>query len=421
MCANASESMAVLRRNHPSYEYPMKHSRDIRSSAWALGLLGVATCIWIPCMHLPFRRSIDRYRVEEGLSPIAQKLSATYLAVWEDPALRERELADMRRRNPEWDFMSRTYLVLALANMSMRESVGRERAVEIIDAIIADTLDREREEGHVHFLLAYGHSGSWVVDPPRSIFVDGEIMLMMAARRFLEEKAEYKADMARRLEFMVPRMRQSPVLCAESYPDECWLFCNTVALAAIRMSDVLDDTDHAAFLSSWVQTAKAKLVETQTGILISAFGVDGTPSPAAFGPEGSTIWMSAHMLEIVDPEFARDQYDRAREALGDNFLGFGYSREWPRGLEGSMDIDSGPVVPFLGASASASGLAVLGAAAFEDQDYLGSLMVSLECGGFPSEQEGRLRYLASNQVGDAVLLYAMTEGPLWTEVRRRMQ
>ena len=26
----------------------------------------------------------------------------------------------------------------------------------------------------------------------------------------------------------------SPVLCVESYPDECWLFCNTIALAAIR-------------------------------------------------------------------------------------------------------------------------------------------------------------------------------------------
>ena len=305
--------------------------------------------------------------------------------------------------------------------MAMREAVGCERAVEIIDAIIADTLDREREEGHVHFLLGYGHRGGWVVDPPRSVFVDGEIMLMMAARRFLEEDAAYKTDMARRVEFMVPRMRQSAVLCAESYPDECWLFCNTVALAAIGMGDALDGTDHDAFLKSWVQTAKAELLEPSTGILISAFGVDGTPSPAAFGPEGSTIWMAAHMLEIVDPEFARDQYDRARQALGRSFLGFGYSREWPRGLEGSMDIDSGPVVPLLGASASASGLAVLGAAAFEDLGYLSSLMVSLECAGFPTDQEGRLRYLASNQVGDAVLLYAMTEGPLWAEVRRRMQ
>jgi hypothetical protein len=220
---------------------------------------------------------------------------------------------------------------------------------------------------------------------------------------------------------MVPRMQKSPVLCAESYPDECWLFCNTVALAAVRMGDVLDGSDHSAFLDAWVRTAKERLLESTTGILISAFGVDGSPAPAAFGPEGSSIWMAAHMLEVVDPAFAKDQYERARAELAGSFLGFGYSREWPRGLEGFVDIDSGPIVPGLGASASASGLAVLAAAAFDDVAYFGKLMVSLECGGFPTKTKGRLRYQASNPVGDAVLLYAMTEGPLWDAVKRRMQ
>ena len=122
------------------------------------------------------------------------------------------------------------------------------------------------------------------------------------------------------------------------------------------------------------------------------------------------------MLEVVDPAFAQDQYDRTRKELGRTLLGFGFSREWAVGQEQAMDIDSGPVIPLVGASASASGLAVLGAAAFDDQAYLAQLMTSLECGGFPDRSEGRLRYLASNAVGDAVLLYAMVEGPLWQRV-----
>jgi hypothetical protein len=185
------------------------------------------------------------------------------------------------------------------------------------------------------------------------------------------------------------------------------------------MGDILDGSDNAEFLKSWVATAKNKLMDQQTGILISAFSVKGVPSPAAAGPEGSSIWMAAHMLEVVDPEFAKDQYQRAREELGGTLLGFGYSREWPVGLEGVMDIDSGPVVPVLGASASASGLAVMAAAAFGDDKYLEKLMTSLQFAGFSTEKNSKLRFLASNQVGDAVLLYAMTEGPLWKEVIRR--
>jgi hypothetical protein len=244
---------------------------------------------------------------------------------------------------------------------------------------------------------------------------------MLAARRLLEEKESYRSLLAARVEAMVSYMQRCPVLCAESYPNECWLFCNTVALAAVRMADVLDGSDHSPFLSSWIDTAKAKLVDAKTGMLISAFAVDGTPAECASGPEGSSIWMASHMLQIVDEEFARDQYRRARRELGRSFLGFGYSREWPGGLEGVMDVDSGPVIPGLGASASASGLAIMGAASFGDLGYFRSLLASLEFAGFPREREGRLRYHASNPVGDAVLLYAMTEGPLWDRVREKMK
>ena len=411
---------AVLQRSDET-GHAMKRSVHASRIAWSVGLLVVAACIWFPCLHLVFRRDIRQYRTVDGLSPSARLLAATYLDVWANPDLRERELAAMRQLNPEWDFMSRTFMVLALSNMALRDHALQTRAIEIMDAIIADTLECERKGGYEHFLLGYGRQRDWVIGPPRSIFVDGEIAMMIAARRFVEEEPMYGPLLSGRIDAMVHRMRQSPVLCAESYPDECWLFCNTVALAAVRMADALDGTDHGEFLASWVRTGSARLAEPRTGILISAFGVDGTPAPAGFGPEGSSIWMAAHMLEVVDPELAADQYRRARKALGRSFLGFGYSREWPRGHEGTMDIDSGPVIPVFGASASASGLAILASAAFHDTAYFGELMTSLRCAGFPAERNGMLRFMAGNQVGDAVLLYAMVEGPLWDKVGRRVR
>jgi hypothetical protein len=82
-------------------------------------------------------------------------------------------------------------------------------------------------------------------------------------------------------------------------------------------------------------------------------------------------------------------------------------------------VDSGPIIPIVDVSAGSSGLAFVGAASFQDTPYLSALLTSLNYGGFPVQSKGRLRYCASNQVGDSVLLYAMVLGPLWDEVDRR--
>jgi hypothetical protein len=129
--------------------------------------------------------------------------------------------------------------------------------------------------------------------------------------------------------------------------------------------------------------------------------------------------MSAHCLDLVDPAFAADQYRRAKRELGRSVFGFGYAREWPEAWVGAMDVDSGPVIPPLGISAGASGLAFVGAAAFGDDLFLGRLLTSLRFGGFPVHDNGTLRFAASNDVGDAVLLYAWVMGPLWEEIHRR--
>ncbi len=194
------------------------------------------------------------------------------------------------------------------------------------------------------------------------------------------------------------------------------MFCNTVALAAIRMSDRLDGADHSAFFKKWLDTAKEKLVDRRTGLLVSSFTLDGRTRQ---GPRGSSIWMAAHCLQLIDEKFAADQYRRAKQALGGNVLGLGYSREWPASRKATQDVDSGPLVPGLEASPAASGLALVGARAFDDREFFRDLHRSLGLVAAPRERDGRLRYAAGNQVGDAVILYAAVLGPLWEEVRKK--
>jgi hypothetical protein len=324
----------------------------------------------------------------------------------------------MRASNAEWDFMGRTFLVLSLANMSLRDAQIKPACLAIMDRIIDETIRLEREKGIFHFMMAYGRESAFVIQPPRSIFLDGEIALMLASRRIVQEKPEYKPLLQQRIDTLLAYMNKSPVLCGESYPDECWTFCNSVALCAIRMHDVLDGRDHSAFIQKWIATAKQKLTDKETGLLVSSFDLQGIAND---GPEGSTIWMVTHCLSLVDETYARDQYRRARKELAESFLGFGYAREWPRSWKGPLDVDSGPVVPILNASPSSSGLAFLGAATFNDTSFLSQLLPTLNLAGFPIRRGETLQYAASNQVGEAVFLYAMVQGPLWDKVKRHTQ
>ena len=389
----------------------MRRMKRILAGLAALLLAGI---IWLPCLHLFFAKPASHFHSPVGVSSQAQQLAARHLQLWTEPRLREQELRKMRASNAEWDFMGRSFLVWSLANMGLREPQSKEAYLQTIDEIIEETLRLEKEKGIYFFLMPYAHDRAYVLQPPHSLFLDGEIAMMVASRRLLAEKPDYKSLLTQRVDAIVERFGQSPHLVLESYPDECWMFDHTVALAAIRMADYLDGSDHSALCRRWLAMAKQKLVHRETGLLISSFTTDCMVSD---GPEGSSIWMIAHCLQFVDEDFARDQYQRARRELGRTTLGFSYAREWPIGYEGQADIDSGPIIPVFNISPGASGMAFIGATAFEDRKFLSSLAATLDFAAFPSRKQGRLKYCASNQVGDAALLYASTLGPLWQKVK----
>jgi len=372
--------------------------------------LMVASAVWLPCVHLFFRRPVTEFRTDGGISPMARALSARHLALWTDPALREVELKRMRGSNAEWDFMGRSFLVWSLANIGLRDPGQKANCLQAMDCILEETLAVEQQRGMYHFLMGYAKASPYVVQPSRSLFVDGEIALMLAARRVLEEKPEWQAAMRERVSIISEGLAQHGVL--ESYPDECWTFDHSVALVALRVADHLDGTDHSVIIQDWLNFARRKLVHPETGLLVSSFTTAGVPLD---GPEGSTIWLVAHCLQLLDPDWARDQYERARRELGQTTCGFGSGREWPASWHGPADIDSGPIIPVLNISAGSSGLALVGAAAFGDDDFLGSLVATLDFAAFPKREGGRLKYCASNQVGDAVMLYAAVLGPLWEQ------
>jgi len=182
-----------------------------------------------------------------------------------------------------------------------------------------------------------------------------------------------------------------------------------------RARDTLDGSDHSTLIRDWIAMAKQKLLHKESGLLLTSFTTELAPLD---GPEGSTLWMVAHCLQLLDENFAREQYGIARRELGRTSLGFSYAREWPSSWTGPADIDSGPIIPVFEISAGSSGMAFIGACSFSDDRFLSGLATTLQFAAFPSRKDGQLKYCASNQVGDAALLYAATLGPLWQKAKR---
>jgi hypothetical protein len=367
----------------------------------------VVTGLWLVFLQLWFTPSV---------AGTAEPLVARFLHDWERPRrFGAEEEAELERANPEWVLMSRMFTALAFANVAARDPDTRTRYIDAIERIVKLTIaEAERGDGPYPFLLPYAKRKPYLDPTGRSLFVDGEIALMLAALENVDRRPKASRDPALDAEVWVTRVREQiergPALLGESYPNEAWIFCNTAALAAIRLHDVATGARHAHddLFARWVENARANLVDKRTGLLVSATHYDGV---AWQGPEGSTIWFAAEMLLLVDESFAREQYALARKELGRSFLGFAWSREWSAAEPARDDIDSGPTVPFVGANAGASGLAIGGAKAFGDKPFLEGLLASLQLTGFP--MDGRSRYAAGNLMADAAFAYGTTTGPLW--------
>jgi len=119
------------------------------------------------------------------------------------------------------------------------------------------------------------------------------------------------------------------------------MFDHCVALAAIRLADRLDGTDHSALIHDCLRWRKKSwsIPNPVAGVQLTEIG------RPLDGPEGSSIWVVCHFLQFLDADFARAQYELARRQLGEITLGFGYAHEWPATWPGPADIDSGPIIP----------------------------------------------------------------------------
>jgi hypothetical protein len=173
----------------------------------------------------------------------------------------------------------------------------------------------------------------------------------------------------------------------ESYKGAAWPADNMMCLASLALHDRIFTPKYQAVIANWMDRVKAHLDE-KTGLIPHSFSLI---YDKGIETRGSSQSLMLSFLPKIDPVFAQNQYTIYKKQFVQEKIGLPAVREYPIGILGGGDIDSGPVIWDVGGSASIVG--VRAAAENGDFELSKSLRNSIEAFAFSTHFGEKKKYL----------------------------
>ena len=194
----------------------------------------------------------------------------------------------------------------------------------------------------------------------------------------------------------------SPFL--ESYPEQVWPADTAPGIAALGIHDAVAAPRYRETIRRWVAEARARQHPDLGALSHTAEPGTGRPTGVV---RGESLALMSRLLVDADPQFAREQYAVLRERFLDDVLGVPGFLEYPRGVRGKEDMDTGPLV--FGFSGPAVVVGAAAARVHGDLSVANALLGWVEVIGMP-RQFGRGRVYAGGKlpIGDAFIAWART-------------
>lgn len=202
---------------------------------------------------------------------------------------------------------------------------------------------------------------------------------------------------------------ESPTPFLQAYPGGAWSCDTVVAVAALAEHDRVLEERYAATVDRWLGEVEERLDDS--GLL--AHRVDPETGEPLQGARATSSTLIARFMGAIDSDAGTSYYEATRVAFITTRFGLTGTAEYPNGEEGEGDVDSGPLI--LGVSASAS-VVMAGAAAFyRDEQTADALFGTMELAGLPIEFGTGKRYgFGLVPVGDAFVAWASATQPSCT-------
>lgn len=225
----------------------------------------------------------------------------------------------------------------------------------------------------------------------------GYTALPLALRRHIAPGSRFDAVEDRLIAGLVRRFDGSDGLIA-TYPGERYGVDNAAGIGAIGLHDATTGEDHGATVRKWESMVRATQLD-RSNLLLQSTTADGRPLD---GPRGSGTALAAYFLSWGDPQLSRELWSAMRAQMYGGPPGFGAMREYPPGVFGLGDIDSGPVI--FGYGVSSTGFSLAGARLYGDQPAFRRLYATTALFGAPLSDH----FATGGPLGDAILLAMLT-------------
>jgi hypothetical protein len=234
----------------------------------------------------------------------------------------------------------------------------------------------------------------------------GYVALALSVHRRVDPAFPHTQIHDRLIRSLRGRIEAGPDGLYATYPGEIYPVDVTATIAAIAQHAEATGSRQSVrpFIDAWAEKFAADWIDPSSGYLIQTVGGE---------PRGSGTALAAYFLGFAHEPTARLLYEGLLRSGVRTVAGFTTVREYPTGVAGSGDIDSGPVI--FGASVSATGFALASARRNTDarsRDVFVGIYRTAELFGMPYGLTGGLGntagYAVGGLIGDALLLAMQT-------------
>ncbi|MBD5219373.1 MAG: hypothetical protein HDS72_03885 [Bacteroidales bacterium] len=307
----------------------------------------------------------------------------------------------------EWALYSCSMLAEALANIAELYPDCNGEAVENIDSLIAIVKSPD---------LRFYDRARWGEDPLTSLDGDkshvsylSHLAWMIGNYKRVGGHTKYDALYDSVCEAMNRRIVQSPTLNIPTYPDEP-IYVPDMMVAVLALADYARQNNgrYAETVNQWVERAQKEWLDEDSGLLASYLDEGGVVDTEV---RGSFSALNCYFLTRIDPDFARQQYEKLKAGLAQSFPVAGIREYYGESCWLGVDIDSGPII--LNLSPSGTAFAIGSATFFNDSKFRNRLLRTAEIAGHTVKWNDRRHYLLADiaLVGEAIALAMRTNHP----------
>lgn len=303
----------------------------------------------------------------------------------------------------EWAIYSCSMTCKALANIAAlypqtnyKEQISKITNIAMANEIRGYDAERWDEDpfigldGNVSHLSYYSHL-AWMIGEYKLLYNDNQFDTLYHSLC----RAMYR------------RISDSPILNIPTYPfEQIYIPDMLVAIVALNIYSKIYNGRYQDLVQKWMDTAKGKWVDKETGLLVSFMSNSGTISPMI---KGSYSALNCYYLSLIDTDFAKQQFQILKKYFKQTLPFIAGIKEYhtKKCLFG-LDIDAGPIV--FGLSPSGTGFAIGTATMCKDSKFRKQLLRTAEIVGSTVSYKGKSHYLLANValVGEAILLAMRT-------------